>query len=61
MIQLLMAAVLFVLAAARIPAVVRNGRDTVFLAALFAAIGSVLMSPAVYATVDAHIGGMNVA
>ncbi|BCW73264.1 hypothetical protein [Arthrobacter sp. NicSoilB8] len=28
MIQLLMAAVLFVLAAARIPAVVRNGRDT---------------------------------
>jgi hypothetical protein len=61
MIQLLMAAVLFVLAAARIPAVVRNGRDTVFLAALFAAIGSVLMSPAVYTTVDAGIGGMNIA
>lgn len=60
MIQLLMAAVLFVLAAVRIPAVVRNGRDTVFLAAVFAGIASVLMSPAVYATVDAVIGGTNV-
>ena len=61
MIQLLMAAVLFLLAAVRIPAVVRNGRDTVFLAALFAAIGSLLMSPAVYTTVDSRIGGMNLA
>ncbi|MGO4807501.1 hypothetical protein AB4089_20550 [Arthrobacter sp. 2MCAF15] len=60
MIQLLMAAVLFVLAAVRIPAVIRNGRDTVFLAAVFAGIASVLMSPAVYATVDAVIGGTNV-
>jgi hypothetical protein len=60
MMQLLMAAVLFVLAAVRIPAVVRNGRDTVFLAAVFAGIASVLMSPAVYATVDAVIGGTNV-
>ena len=61
MIQLLTAAVLFVLAAVRIPAMVRNGRDTVFLAALFAGVGSVLMSPAVYAAVDARIGGINLA
>ena len=61
MIQLLTAAVLFVLAAVRIPALVRNRRDTVFLAAVFAGAGSVLMSPAVYATVDARIGGINIA
>ncbi|MDF9752760.1 hypothetical protein [Arthrobacter sp. ES3-54] len=61
MIQLVAAAVLFVLAAARIPAMMRNRRDTVFLSALFAGAGSVLMSPAVYAAVDAHIGGINLA
>jgi len=61
MIQLVMAAVLFVLAAARIPAMGRKGRDTVFLAALFAGVGSVLMSPAVYAAVDSSIGGINLA
>ncbi|MER5766063.1 hypothetical protein, partial [Streptomyces sp. NPDC002082] len=61
MIQLLAAAVLFVLAGARIPAMMRNRRDTVFLSALFAGAGSVLMSPAVYAAVDAHIGGINLA
>ena len=61
MIQLLAAAVLFLLAAARIPAMMRNRRDTVFLSALFAGTGSVLMSPAVYAAVDAHIGGINLA
>lgn len=61
MIQLVAAAVLFVLAAARIPAMMRNRRDTVFLSALFAGAGSVLMSPAVYAAVDAHIGGFNLA
>lgn len=61
MIQLLAAAVLFLLAAARIPAMMRNRRDTVFLSALFAGAGSVLMSPAVYAAVDAHIGGINLA
>src|SRR6478609_4918880 len=60
MIQLVMAAVLFVLAAARVPAVVRNGRDTVFLAAVFAGMASLLLSPAVYATLDAGLGGMNV-
>jgi hypothetical protein len=60
-IQLVAAAVLFVLAAARIPAMMRNRRDTVFLSALFAGAGSVLMSPAVYAAVDAHIGGFNLA
>lgn len=61
MIQLLTAAVLFVLAAARIPAMMRNRRDTVFLSALFAGAASLLMSPAVYATVDHWIGGMNLA
>jgi hypothetical protein len=60
-IQLVAAAVLFVLAAARIPAMMRNRRDTVFLSALFAGAGSVLMSPAVYGAVDAHIGGFNLA
>lgn len=59
MIQLVMAAVLLVLAVARIPAMARNGRDTVFLAALFAGIASVLMSPAVYAAVDDLVGGIN--
>lgn len=61
MIQLLAAAVLFGLAGARIPAMMRNRRDTVFLSALFAGAGSVLMAPAVYAAVDAHIGGINLA
>ena len=60
MIQLLTAAVLLVLAAVRVPAMVRNGRDTVFLAAVFAGAGSLLMSPAVYAAVDAAIGGINI-
>jgi hypothetical protein len=61
MIQLITAAVLFVLAAARIPAMGRNGRDTVLLAALFAGVGSVLMSPAVYAAADHLVGGINLA
>lgn len=61
MIQLLAAAVLFVLAAARIPAMMRNRRDSVFFSALFAGAGSVLLSPPVYAAVDAHIGGINLA
>lgn len=61
MIQLLAAAVLLILAAARIPALMRNRRDTVFLSALFASAGSVLMSPDVYATIDHRIGGINLA
>jgi hypothetical protein len=61
MIQLLAAAVLAVLAAARIPAMMRNRRDTVFLSALYASACSVLMSPEVYATVDHRIGGINLA
>jgi hypothetical protein len=60
MIQIVMAAVLFFLAAARIPAVVRKGRDPVFLAAVFAGIASILMSPAVYAMLDGRLGGTNV-
>ena len=59
MIELVMAAVLLVLAAARIPAVVRNGRDTVLLAAVFAGIASVLMSPGVYCALDHLLGGTN--
>ncbi len=60
MMELVTAAVLLVLAAARIPAVVRNGRDTVFLAALFAAVASVLMSPGVYSVLDRLLGGTNI-
>lgn len=59
MIQLLMAAALFVLAAARIPALRRNGHDTVFLAAVFAGASSVLIHPAVYLAVDSAVGGIN--
>lgn len=60
MIQLFMAAALFALAAARVPALRRNGKDTVFLAGLFAGLSSLLLSPFVYFAVDPLIGGVNV-
>jgi hypothetical protein len=60
MTQLFMACALFALAAARVPARRRNGQDTVFMAALFAGASSLLMSPMVYETVDAVLGGINV-
>lgn len=61
MIQLFMAGALFLLAAARIPALRRNGRDTVFMAGVFAGASSLLLSPGVYLAVDPLIGGVNVA
>jgi hypothetical protein len=61
MMQLLMAAALFLLAVARVPALRRNGRDTVFLAALFAGASSILLNPAVYVFVDRLAGGVNLA
>ncbi|MEO3931379.1 hypothetical protein WMO79_01005 [Micrococcaceae bacterium Sec7.4] len=61
MIQLFMAAALFLLAAARLPARRRNGKDTVFLAGIFAGASSLLLSPMVYFAVDPLIGGVNVA
>lgn len=61
MIQLFMAAALFALAAARVPALRRNGSDTVFFAGLFAGLSSLLLSPMVYYAVDPLIGGINIA
>jgi len=60
MIQLFMAAALFALAAARVPALRRNGSDTVFMAGLFAGLSSLLLSPMVYYAVDPFIGGVNI-
>lgn len=59
MIQLLMAASLALLALARVPALRRNGKDTVFMAAVFAGAGSLLASPVVYLPVDTFFGGIN--
>lgn len=59
MMQFLMAAALFLLAGARIPALLRNRTDLVFSCAVFGAVGSLLMSPAVYVPVDTALGGMN--
>jgi hypothetical protein len=61
MTQLLMAAALFVLAAARVPALRRNGSDTVFLAAVFAGASSLLLNPAIYMAADSALGGINLA
>lgn len=59
MTQLLMAAALFLLALARIPALIKNGRDTVFLAAAYACASSTLTNPDVYVFVDPLLGGIN--
>jgi hypothetical protein len=61
MTQFLMAGALFLLALARVPAVIRTGKDLVFLAALFAGASSVLANPAVYLFTDALLGGINLA
>jgi hypothetical protein len=61
MMQFLMAGALFLLALARVPAVVRNGRDLVFLAAIFAGASSALGNPSVYLFTDAVLGGTNLA
>ena len=61
MMQFLMAGALFLLAVARVPAVARNGKDPVFLAAMFAGLSSVLGNPGVYLFTDALLGGINLA
>ncbi|MDQ0849979.1 hypothetical protein QFZ65_001917 [Arthrobacter sp. B3I9] len=59
MMQLFMAAALFLLAGARVPALLRNRADMVFLAAAFEALGALLMNPDIYVMVDMVLGGMN--
>ena len=59
MMQFLMAAALFLLAGARVPALLRNRTDLVFSCAVYGAMGSLLMSPTVYVPVDTVLGGMN--
>ena len=59
MMQFLMAAALFLLAGARIPALLRSRSDLVFTCAVYGGVGSLLMSPVVYVPVDTALGGMN--
>ncbi|WP_427019385.1 hypothetical protein ACQCSX_22090 (plasmid) [Pseudarthrobacter sp. P1] len=54
-----MAAALAILALVRVPALRRNGRDTVFVAAVFEGAGALLMSPLVYFPLDQLLGGAN--
>lgn len=61
MIQLMMAAALAVLAAARLPVLVRHGKDTVFVAAVLACGAALLTNPGVYIAVDQSLGGFNLA
>lgn len=61
MIQILMAAALAVLAAARLPVLVRKGRDTVFVAAVLACGAALLTNPGVYLVTDRALGGFNLA
>lgn len=61
MIQLLMAAALAILAAARMPVLVRKGRDTVFVAAVLACGAALLTNPGVYVFTDRALGGFNLA
>lgn len=61
MIQLMMAAALAVLAAARLPALLRRRSDTVFTAAVCAGGAALLTSPDVYVFTDHLLGGFNLA
>lgn len=61
MMHFMMAGALFLLALARIPAVRKNPRDPVFLAAIFAGVSSLLTNPGVYLYVDTRLGGTNLA
>lgn len=61
MMPLLTAAALYVLAAARIPAMLRFGKDTVFFAAMLTGTAAFLISPAVYLFVDSMLGNFNCA
>lgn len=57
----LTAAALYLLAFARIPAMLRFGRDTVFFAAMLAGTAALLTTPAVYIFLDSLVGGRNIA
>lgn len=59
MMQLLMAGALAVLAAARMPVLIRHGSDTVFNAAVVTGIAATLTNPGVYLAVDPLLGGFN--
>jgi hypothetical protein len=59
MIQIVMAGALLLLAVARVPAMARNGKDTVFYAAIFEGAAMLLIDPDVYSTTDAILGGVN--
>lgn len=61
MMHLMMAGALYVLAAARIPALRRNGHDTVFMSAVFAGTSGLLGNVPVYFFVDGLLGGINLA
>lgn len=61
MIQLMMAAALAVLAAVRIPVLLRHRRDTVFVAAVCACGAALLTNPVVYVSIDRLLGGFNIA
>lgn len=61
MMHLMMAGALFLLAAARVPALRRHGRDTVFMAAVFAGMSGLLGNVPVYFFVDGLLGGINLA
>jgi hypothetical protein len=58
-IQLLMAAALAVLAAARLPVLIRHRKDTVFVAAGCACGAALLTNPGVYVFVDHALSGIN--
>jgi hypothetical protein len=61
MMQLFMAAALYLLGLARVPALLKSGRDPVFMAALLTGTAALLTSPAAYPVVDQALGGQNVA
>ncbi|MET4143792.1 hypothetical protein [Arthrobacter sp. UYCo732] len=61
MIQLLMAAALAILAAARLPVLIRNRQDTVFGAAVLAGCSALLTNTTAYSFVDLLLGGINLA
>lgn len=60
-IHLLTAAFMYLLAAARLPALLRSGSDAVFGAALLIGTAGLLTSPDVYVAVDQILGGRNIA
>jgi hypothetical protein len=57
--QPVIAAALYLLAVARIPALLRFGKDTVFFAGLLSGTAALLTTPAVYVFVDQLVGGRN--